>query len=171
MPRAHRRRREKKLMTMDEVNDRFPLTKYKTWISSRAEQGLSTAGGVAAPPSRAASIKAASIKAASVKAASVKGADGVIPPYQDMSSEDDVKHTSAASSAVQPHAEKSGASDTATAVEKHKEHEHHEHDAKTSNSTITPANESRDADEDMEDDDDQIQMAVPTEMLENPGDS
>ncbi|KAL4902476.1 hypothetical protein BDW74DRAFT_59289 [Aspergillus multicolor] len=48
MPRTHRRRREKKLMTMDEVNERFPLTKYKLWRSSRANAGLSTAGGISA---------------------------------------------------------------------------------------------------------------------------
>jgi hypothetical protein len=35
MPRPHRRRREKKLMTMDEVNEQFPLMKYKQWKSSR----------------------------------------------------------------------------------------------------------------------------------------
>ncbi|KAL6239431.1 hypothetical protein BDW75DRAFT_198982 [Aspergillus navahoensis] len=49
MPRTHRRRREKKLMTMDEVNERFPLTKYKVWRSSRANAGLSTTGGITAP--------------------------------------------------------------------------------------------------------------------------
>lgn len=49
MPRTHRRRREKKLMTMDEVNERFPLIKYKAWRSSRANEGLPTAGGIAAP--------------------------------------------------------------------------------------------------------------------------
>ncbi|PYI16157.1 hypothetical protein BO99DRAFT_445587 [Aspergillus violaceofuscus CBS 115571] len=48
MPRTHRRRREKKLMSMDEVNERFPLVKYKAWRSSRADEGLSTAGGIAA---------------------------------------------------------------------------------------------------------------------------
>lgn len=160
MPRAHRRRREKKLMTMDEVNDRFPLTKYKTWISSRAEQGLSTAGGVAAPPSRAASIKAAS----------VRGADGIIPPYQDITLEENARPTTSTSSAVYPQPEKNEVADTVTAMEGHHDHEHHEHDAKTLNSTISPANETRDGEEDM-DDDDQIQMAVPTEMLENPGDS
>ncbi|RAH46927.1 uncharacterized protein BO95DRAFT_493918 [Aspergillus brunneoviolaceus CBS 621.78] len=48
MPRTHRRRREKKLMSMDEVNERFPLVKYKAWRFSRADEGLSTAGGVAA---------------------------------------------------------------------------------------------------------------------------
>lgn len=52
VPRTHRRRREKKLMTMDEVNTRFPLAKYKTWRSSRAHQGLSTEGGITAPNSR-----------------------------------------------------------------------------------------------------------------------
>ncbi|KAF2157392.1 hypothetical protein K461DRAFT_284026 [Myriangium duriaei CBS 260.36] len=57
IPRPQRRRREKKLMSMDEVNERFPLTKYKAWRSQRAAQGLPTEGGVTAPPSRAGSIK------------------------------------------------------------------------------------------------------------------
>jgi len=56
MPRP-RRRREKKLMTMDEVNERFPLIKYKAWRMAREKEGLSPAGGVTAPPSRAGSIK------------------------------------------------------------------------------------------------------------------
>ncbi|KAJ5779046.1 hypothetical protein N7457_006766 [Penicillium paradoxum] len=57
MPRTHRRRREKRLMTMDEVNGRFPLVKYKVWRSSRANQGLSTEGGITAPNSRPQSPK------------------------------------------------------------------------------------------------------------------
>ncbi|KAJ5333278.1 hypothetical protein MYU51_014685 [Penicillium brevicompactum] len=57
MPRTPRRRREKKLMTMDEVNGRFPLVKYKVWRSSRANQGLSTEGGITAPNSRPQSLK------------------------------------------------------------------------------------------------------------------
>ena len=53
-----RRRREKKLMSMEDVNTRFPLTKYKIWKATRAHQGLSAAGGVVATSSsRAASIK------------------------------------------------------------------------------------------------------------------
>lgn len=44
---------------MDEVNERFPLTKYKMWRSNREAQGLPTAGGVSAPASRAASLKGA----------------------------------------------------------------------------------------------------------------
>jgi hypothetical protein len=58
MPRPHRRRREKKLMSMDEVNERFPLTKYKMWKASRENEGLPAAGGIAtAPQSRAGSLK------------------------------------------------------------------------------------------------------------------
>ncbi|KAF2235038.1 hypothetical protein EV356DRAFT_134005 [Viridothelium virens] len=57
MPRPHRRRKEKKLMTMEEVNERFPLTKYKAWRSARENEGLPTAGGINASPSRAASLK------------------------------------------------------------------------------------------------------------------
>lgn len=56
MPRPHRRRREKRLMTMDEVNARFPLMKYKVWRSSRANQGLPTEGGITAPNSRPQSL-------------------------------------------------------------------------------------------------------------------
>ena len=46
MPRQHRRRREKKLMSIEEVNEKFPLIKYKTWRSNRAEEGLATHGGI-----------------------------------------------------------------------------------------------------------------------------
>jgi hypothetical protein len=52
-----RRRREKKLMTIEEVNEKFPMMKYKSWVSARALQGLPTAGGVSAPPSRANSVR------------------------------------------------------------------------------------------------------------------
>ncbi|GIJ90799.1 hypothetical protein Asppvi_009762 [Aspergillus pseudoviridinutans] len=51
MPRTHRRRREKKLMTMDEVNLRFPLTKYKAWRSTRANANIPTAEAVSAADS------------------------------------------------------------------------------------------------------------------------
>ncbi|KAM3420057.1 hypothetical protein BST61_g3365 [Cercospora zeina] len=57
MPNPRRRRREKKLMSMEDVNARFPLTKYKTWRSSREAQGLPAEGGVTAPTSRAASMR------------------------------------------------------------------------------------------------------------------
>ncbi|KAH8701163.1 hypothetical protein BGW36DRAFT_357786 [Talaromyces proteolyticus] len=50
--RTHRRRREKKLMSMDDVNERFPLMKYKTWRASRVDKGLPSEGGIIAPSSR-----------------------------------------------------------------------------------------------------------------------
>lgn len=43
-------------MTMDEVNDKFPMMKYKTWVIERAREGLPTAGGVDLSASRANSI-------------------------------------------------------------------------------------------------------------------
>ncbi len=57
MPHPRRRRREKKLMTIDEVNEKFPMLKYKTWVVSRAQEGLPAQGGVSAPPSRANSVR------------------------------------------------------------------------------------------------------------------
>lgn len=42
---------------MEEVNERFPLTKYKIWRSAREAEGLQPQGGVTAPQSRAASLK------------------------------------------------------------------------------------------------------------------
>jgi hypothetical protein len=50
-------------MTMDEVNDKFPMMKYKTWVSERARDGLPTAGGVGTPS----------------RPNSIHDADGVIP--------------------------------------------------------------------------------------------
>ena len=51
MPRQHRGQREKKLMAMDEVDEKFPLMKYKNWVIERAKEGLPTAGGVSLPAS------------------------------------------------------------------------------------------------------------------------
>lgn len=44
-------------MSMEEVNTRFPLTKYKLWTSSREAAGLPAVGGVTAPPSRSTSVR------------------------------------------------------------------------------------------------------------------
>ncbi|KFY06295.1 hypothetical protein V492_08086, partial [Pseudogymnoascus sp. VKM F-4246] len=64
-PRPHRRRREKKLMTVDEVNERFPQMKYSDWAAGRAHEGLPTAGGVSAP--------------AGSRPATLRDAEGVMP--------------------------------------------------------------------------------------------
>lgn len=44
--RVPRRRREKKLITLEELNEMFPVQKYKEWRSNREENGLSTEGGI-----------------------------------------------------------------------------------------------------------------------------
>ncbi|KAJ8130053.1 hypothetical protein O1611_g3576 [Lasiodiplodia mahajangana] len=66
--RPHRRRREKKLMTMEEVNEKFPMVKYKTWVLDRKKEGLPTAGGISAPASRA---------------NSVRSVEGIVPEHPD----------------------------------------------------------------------------------------
>jgi hypothetical protein len=53
----HSQRREKKLLSQEEVNERFPLRKYKTWKSTRDAEGLPVGSGVTAPTSRAVSVK------------------------------------------------------------------------------------------------------------------
>jgi hypothetical protein len=76
-PRPHRRRREKKLMTLDEVNERFPHIKYADWAAARAHEGLPTAGGVSAP--------------AGSRPATLRDAEGVMP-----TSPTSTKHSEAA---------------------------------------------------------------------------
>jgi hypothetical protein len=84
MPRPHRRRREKKLMTMEEVNEKFPMLKYKTWVATRAQEGLPAHGGISAPNSRAGSI------------AEAEGITGEMPS-KERESTDDRPKTSASS--------------------------------------------------------------------------
>lgn len=167
IPRAHRRRREKKLMTMDEVNERFPLLKYKAWMSSRADEGLPTAGGVAAPPSRAASIK---------------HEGGPIPPYHDPAEPDiEPRPSTAASSALHEKKQEEELNtlplshpDPPTSHQHSGEVEPHLHQNKMGDSSIPVRSSSqhmRDEEDAEAEDDDQIQTAVPTEMLANPGDS
>ena len=43
---VQRRRREKKLLKLDEVNERFPVMTYKAWRAQRERQGLSAEGGI-----------------------------------------------------------------------------------------------------------------------------
>ncbi|KZL83742.1 ring-8 protein, partial [Colletotrichum incanum] len=155
MPRPHRRRREKKLMTMDEVNDKFPMTKYKTWVGERAREGLPTAGGVSAPPSRA---------------NSVRSADGIVPelPSKERESTDGRPATSNGNKPIV--SEKS----TEDAVKK---------DGNTSTTTgnadapqTTPTSATHlqrvnSEDDDDDDDDEHINAAVPPELMATSGDT
>jgi hypothetical protein len=157
--RPHRRRREKKLMTMDEVNERFPLTKYKAWIASRASEGLPTSGGVDTPPSRA---------------GSVRNVEGTMP-----SSPTDTKH----SIITRPNT--SGSDGGVTRLDGA---ERKSIDAKVVEKVVSPTVEEQNrlievrtttstvdnhikTGEDDDDEDDHIHTAVPPELLTNPGDS
>ena len=154
IPRTHRRRREKKLMTMEEVNERFPLTKYKNWMTTRAAEGLSTSGGVAATSQS--------------RAGSIKDVAGVIPPYQDATAET-AERPGTAHSIIHDHAHEKPEIPNTSASEEGSGL----NDSKTSDDTL-PASptstQQRQNDEEL-DEDDQIQIAVPTEMLANPGDA
>jgi len=44
---VQRRRREKKLLKIEEVNERFPTMTYKAWRAQRERAGLSAEGGIA----------------------------------------------------------------------------------------------------------------------------
>ncbi|KAK3309923.1 uncharacterized protein B0T15DRAFT_17945 [Chaetomium strumarium] len=177
VPRPHRRRREKKLMPIDEVNEKFPMLKYKTWVASRAQEGLPTQGGVSAPPSRPNSIR---------------DADGVVPAMssKDVISPDDQPTTSA--TATEPttapgdpekapvqtpqHAPKESTSSTVGGFEGHSP-------PPNLSAARISADSNRDADitvahkrfsevsHDEDDDDEHIDAALPPECLGTSGDT
>ena len=161
-----RRRREKKLMTMEEVNERFPLLKYKAWMTSRAAEGLSTAGGVAAPSAS--------------RAASLRNAEGAIGRNERNSSDSQRPVTPAAKESMDQHgqspdttqksAEPQKAEDSKEPDTAKKDTPNEDRNAGTSGLTPSRTNDTSIAADDL-DDDDQIQTAVPTEMLATPGDS
>lgn len=156
-----RRRREKKLMTMDEVNEKFPMMKYKTWVSERARDGLPTAGGVSMPASRANSIREA---------------DGIIPDVATvkgrLSTDEGPAHSSLVPATavpvetdVKPDTEKA---ERAAKVETPDQGE----TGQTSNSqAIRPSAQLQRISSEEEEDDEHIDAALPPECLAAPGDS
>ncbi|KJZ71520.1 hypothetical protein HIM_09058 [Hirsutella minnesotensis 3608] len=155
--RPHRRRREKKLMTMEEVNDKFPMMKYKTWMSERAREGLPTAGGVSVPPSRANSIREA---------------DGIVPvtAAKDTSTGDGHGASDATTSPVSPRV---------AATEQTKDPEKTEVEAVQSNDAGQTSGQQVNAKPDLQrvasdddaEDDEQIDAALPPELMGAPGDT
>jgi hypothetical protein len=169
VPHPRRRRREKKLMTMEEVNEKFPMQKYKSWVAGRAQEGLPTRGGVTAPSSRA---------------NSVLNADGIVPelPSQPRDSTDTqdrptTSATSAENSEDGASQEKKDNTTTtvvdaaptpttdvqglATIPEAHAENE-----------TEAPLDKTRTShDEEDDDDDEHIDAALPPECLGTSGDT
>ncbi|KYK54677.1 RING-8 protein [Drechmeria coniospora] len=149
--RPHRRRREKKLMSMNEVNEKFPMMKYKSWVSDRAREGLPTAGGVSVPASRA---------------NSVRDADGVVAAVARRSAEE--QRQSEPATGTGSVAETKNEPDSSLV----------DGDAGQTSGTqetmMTPAVRPAAADEDVDEDveeDEHIDAALPPECLGTPGDS
>ncbi|KAK1757367.1 putative E3 ubiquitin-protein ligase RNF167 precursor [Echria macrotheca] len=160
MPRPHRRRREKKLMTMDEVNEKFPMMKYKSWVASRAQEGLPTRGGVSAPPSRAASLR---------------DEDGVVPelPSKEHASSEDRPTTSANAAATEKqtpkHAPKESTSSTVQAPPRTSTDAHL---VPTISESATLSKDPNRASHDEDDEDDEhINAALPPECMGTSGDT
>ncbi|KAK3330072.1 hypothetical protein B0H66DRAFT_542696 [Apodospora peruviana] len=162
MPRPHRRRREKKLMSIDEVNEKFPMLKYKTWVASRAQEGLPTRGGVSAPPSRANSVR------------DVEGVAPELPSKERMSTED--QPTTSATAAAKPeqpkspqHQPKESTSSTVGAVPRTSTDVDLVPTA--SESATLPKDINRASQDDDEEDDEHINAALPPECMGTSGDT
>ncbi|KAF7547733.1 hypothetical protein G7Z17_g7519 [Cylindrodendrum hubeiense] len=153
MPRPHRRRREKKLMTMDEVNDKFPMMKYKSWVSDRAKDGLPTAGGVSVNPSRANSIR---------------DADGIVP---DFSKERDSTDERPSTSAATPVKKEGETTETEKPKDAPTQPTETGQTSGTQSETLTKDNHLHRVSSEETDDDEHIDGALPPECLEAPGDT
>ncbi|EMC95474.1 hypothetical protein BAUCODRAFT_35456 [Baudoinia panamericana UAMH 10762] len=158
VPRPHRRRREKKLMSMEEVNERFPMTKYKSWRALREAEGLPAAGGVTAPPSRAASIKD---EAGTIGTNGRKSVESSHLPTAAEGVEGQDHATAATSAGAQREAPEG------SAAAQHISEKTLETSAAQPNRTHSTAT---DAEEDL-DEDDPIRTAAPPELLAVPGDA
>jgi hypothetical protein len=154
--RPHRRRREKKLMTMDEVNEKFPMMKYKTWVAGRAQEGLPTAGGVSAPPSRAGSVRSVEGIVPDVAA---KEQASLQPTVTDEMTE------SKKASGAEP--ERGDQTAPANATEGGAPLDH----SRTAGSIMTKDPDRAHVSDDDDDDDDHINAALPPELMTTSGDT
>jgi hypothetical protein len=165
VPRTHRRRREKKLMTMEEVNERFPLIKYKAWRASRANEGLPSEGGIMAPTSKPASLKDEQVAIAPASPVLLVTSASTAKPFL---GNDADGHRSTRNS-------------TETAAVINQEGRSSIHSTSRIQPVINlsqaPGGEPQSSDPikshtiDDDEDDDQIRTAVPAELLPSPGDS
>lgn len=163
MPRPHRRRREKKLMTMDEVNEKFPMQKYKNWVAARAQEGLPTMGGISAPPSRANSVRSVEAIAPEV-------------PSKERDSDDQRPVTSASMKRTSNDVMSGNAPDVASKSTPADRNEpasssiNAGHGAETSATTVQYSNLQR-VDSEDDNDDEHINAALPPEYLGTSGDA
>lgn len=171
MPRPHRRRREKKLMTMDEVNDKFPMMKYKTWVSERARDGLPTAGGVGTP-SRPNSIHQVDLAVPEVAkkertSTEVRAVDDVASPVASPATEAEAVMIENVTKDDDNKKDKKDNKDTAAAVGETSE----EDGPVMPHDPLKRTSSEEEDDEDDEDDDEHITAAVPPELLNTSGDT
>ncbi len=168
-------------MTMDEVNERFPLTKYKQWKSSRETDGLTPNGGIATTPqSRAASLK----EVEGVISGATEESSAARPGTALSMAREDVLANSSSQKPLSPRPsaevketlgekdmeeKKAGPENSATNTDKHIE-SITTHDALTS-PTAPQTDINPHADESDEDEDDPIRTATAPEMLAEPGDA
>lgn len=160
-------------MTMDEVNEKFPLAKYKIWRSQRAEKGLPTAGGVNASPSRAASLRDAEGAVQSATEARTSAESQRPTTIIELAQQDHVAAVSDAHAHVHGHAEPSlvGPSKTEPTVTEKGVLE------TTRTADSAPSDVLPDIDhnvslaEEEDDEDDPIRTAAPPDMLATPGDA
>ncbi len=152
------------MMTMDEVNEKFPMLKYKTWVASRTQQGLPAQGGVSASPSRANSVR------------SVEGTIPVLPSKESESTPDET--TIYATSTAGPEAPKPGhdpKDSTSSAVDV-PPLPAPDAEAPAANHVVLPEpytkpTERSSQDEEDEEDDEHINAALPPELMGTSGDT
>lgn len=137
---------------MDEVNEKFPMMKYKTWVAGRLREGLPTAGGVSVSPSRANSIRSVS---------------GIVPetvpeiPSKEHASTEDRATTAAPSNSANDPDTTPGSAESGAALTK----------THTAGSIVTKDPDHVHASDDEEEEDEQINAALPPELLASSGDT
>lgn len=146
-------------MTMDEVNDRFPLIKYKAWRSSRACEGLPTTGGISAPNSRPQSMMEDADDPAS--AATAKGHHRT---------DSNMSQASAPVQHAETVADEKSAGDATFSAYASSNLPFNSGDPEPKQPHTEAVTEHHDMEND-EDENDPIHTAVPAELLPSPGDS
>jgi len=167
--RPHRRRREKKLMTMDEVNEKFPMVKYKTWVLERKRDGLPTAGGISA--SRANSIRSVEGIVPEQPSSTRQSADESISdthPKADSTTQTQAQSTD--KEQQKPSSENPTTTAT-TGVDKNASTTNDPSDVPAVQTVENSSSKNRSSEDDDEEDDDQINAAMDPDMIGSSGDT
>lgn len=157
-------------MTMEEVNERFPLVKYKAWRSSRASEGLPTAGGISAPNSRPQSLK----NEIGVSALDTGLSATTSPPEKGHRRVDSTTSQSSVpfqhTETVSEETDEKASKDAAVSIRPSSNTNLDTESPENKRSHSQDVNRPHDSGDD-EDMNDPIRTALPAELLANPGDS